>query len=133
MYRRRGRGTAISFYDPLPSIPQKPGPVYKNIVAMAVKVSEYLEIDPQRTHTSAGNHFGVTRTRISQLMSILEKLPDDFIEKIGVCEDQILLKTFTGRALLKISRFKTEKEQRNEIQHLLPNLSNPTMSQLSHL
>jgi hypothetical protein len=79
MYRRRGKGTAISLYDPLPSIPQKPGPVYKNIVAMAIKVSEYLETDPQRTYITAGERFGVTRSRISQLMTILEKLPDDFV------------------------------------------------------
>jgi len=119
MYRRRGRGTAISLYDPLPSIPQKPRPVYKNIVAMAIKVSEYLETDTQRTYTSAGDHFGVTRARISQLMTILEKLPDDFIEKLGECHDQCLLKTFSGKRLLKISAIESEKERQNEIECLL--------------
>lgn len=118
MYRRRGRGTSISLYDPLPSIPQKPRPVYKNIVAMAIKVSEYLETDTQRTYTAAGTHFGVTRARISQLMTILEKLPDDFIEKMGECEDQSLLKTFSGKRLLRIAGLKNEQNKKEAIRLL---------------
>jgi len=55
MYRRRGRGTAISLYNPLPLLPQAPRPVYKNIVAMAIQVREYLIENPQRTQTAAGN------------------------------------------------------------------------------
>jgi len=86
---------------------------------MAVKVSEYIESDPQRTYTSTGDHFGVTRARISQLMTIIEKLPDDFIEKMGECEDQSMLKTFSGKRLLKISTIETEKERRNEIARIL--------------
>ena len=118
MYRRRGRGTAISLYDPLPRLPQKPRPVYKNIVAMAVKVNEYLVQNPQRTYTSAGGHFGVTRARISQLMTIHEKLPDDFIEKMGQCDDQALIKRFSGKTLLKIAA-KNEKERQKGIENLL--------------
>jgi hypothetical protein len=121
MYRRRGKGTAISLYDPLPSIPQKPRPVYKNIVAMAIKVSEYLETDPQRTYTTAGKHFGVTRSRISQLMTIHEKLPDNFIRKMGECKEQDIIKRFSGKTLLRIAA-KTEKKRRNEIERLLPKI-----------
>lgn len=119
MYRRRGKGTSISLYDPLPSLPQKPAPVYKNIVAMAVKVNEYLVQNPQRTYTSAGNHFGVTRARISQLMTIHEKLPDDFIEMMGQCDDQALIKRFSGKTLLKITHFSSEEEQRKKIKELI--------------
>ncbi|MFH1328627.1 MAG: hypothetical protein ABIH76_07305 [Candidatus Bathyarchaeota archaeon] len=99
----------------MPKLPQKPRPVYKNIVAMAIKVSEYLETDTQRTYTSAGNHFGVTRARISQLMTIFEKLPDDFIEKMGECEDWNILKTFSGKRLLKISGLENERNKREAI------------------
>lgn len=118
MYRKRGKGTSISLYDPLPSLPQKPKPVYKNIIAMAVKVSEYLEINPQRTYTSAGNHFGVTRARISQLMTIHEKLPDDFIEKMGECKDQNLIKRFSGKTLLKIASLDSLKSREQTIKGL---------------
>jgi len=116
MYRRRGQGVAISFYDPLPSLPQKPAPVYKNIVAMAVKVNAYLAENPQRTYTSAGNRFGVTRARISQLITIHEKLPDDFIHTLKDTKDPTLLKRFSGKTLLKIAGLNTLEERRDYLE-----------------
>ena len=103
IYRHRGRGTSISLYDPLPSRPLPPPPVYKNIVAMAVQVREYLIENPQRTQTAAGNHFGVTRARVSQLMTIVENLPDEFISIMKTTKDQSLLKRFSGKTLLRIA------------------------------
>ena len=85
---------------------------------MAIKVNEYLAQNPQRTYTSAGNHFGVTRARISQLMTILEKLPDDFIEMMGQCDDQTLLKAFSGKRLLKIAGLENEQNRREAIELL---------------
>ena len=114
MYRRRGRGTAISLYDPLPPLPQAPRPVYKNIVAMAVQVREYMVENPQRTQTTAGNHFGVTRARVSQLMTIVENLPDDFISIMKTTEDQSLLKRFSGKTMLRIAA-RTSADERKEL------------------
>jgi hypothetical protein len=51
-------------------------------------------------------------------MTIHEKLPDDFIEMMGQCDDQVLIKRFSGKTLLKIAA-KSEKERRNEISQLL--------------
>jgi len=116
MYRHRGRGTSISLYDPLPSRPLPPPPVYKNIVAMAVRVQEYLVENPQRTQTAAGNHFGVTRARVSQLMTILEKIPADLISSLKTTEDQSLIKRFSGKTLLKIAKLNTSKERRTYIE-----------------
>jgi len=112
MYRRRGRGTAIRLYDPLPPLPQAPRPVYKNIVAMAVQVREYLVENPQRTQTAAGNHFGVTRSRVSQLMTIVENLPDDFISSMKTTKDQSLIKRFSGKTLLRIAALSTPEQRR---------------------
>jgi len=118
MYRRRGRGTAISLYDPLPPLPQAPMPVYKNIVAMAVRVNEYLVQNPQRTQTAAGNHFGITRARVSQLMTIVENLPDDFISIMKTTEDQSLLKRFSGKSLLRIAALSTPEQREAHIQSI---------------
>jgi len=112
MYRRRGKGTSISLYDPLPALPQQPAPVYKNIVLMAVKVEEYLKENPQRTQTAAGNHFGVTRARVSQLMTILEKIPTDLISSLKSTEDQTLIKRFSGKTLLKIAGLKNPEQRK---------------------
>lgn len=54
-------------------------------------------------------------------MTIHEKLPDDFIEKMGECDDQNFVKHFSGKTLLKIAA-KSEKERRNEIERLSPKL-----------
>jgi hypothetical protein len=121
MYRRRGRGTAISLYDPLPPLPQAPRPVYKNIVAMAVQVQEYLIENPQRTQTVAGNRFGITRARVSQLMTIVENLPDDFISIMKTTEDQSLLKRFSGKTLLRISSLKNIDERKERIDRIFGN------------
>ena len=115
MYRHRGRGTSISLYDPLPSRPLPPPPVYKNIVAMAVRVQEYLVENPQRTQTAAGNHFGVTRARVSQLMTILDKIPADLISSLKTTEDQSLIKRFSGKALLKIASLNTSEQRQSYI------------------
>ena len=119
MYRRRGRGTAISLYDPLPPLPQAPRPVYKNIVAMAVQVREYMIENPQRTQTAAGNRFGMTRARVSQLMTILEKLPDNFISIMKTTEDQSLLKRFPGKTLLRIASLKNHVQIHQTIQSII--------------
>ena len=116
MYRLRGRGTSISLYDPLPSRPLPPPPVYKNIVAMAVRVQEYLVENPQRTQTAAGNHFGVTRARVSQLMTILEKIPADLIASLNTTEDQTLIKRFSGKTLLKIASLRTPEQRQAYIE-----------------
>ena len=118
MYRRRGRGTAISLYDPLPPLPQAPKPVYKNIVAMAVQVREYLIENPQRTQTAAGNHFGITRARVSQLMTIVENLPDDFISIMKTTEDQSLLKRFSGKTMLRIAALSTPEQREAHIKRI---------------
>jgi len=120
MYRHRGRGTSISLYDPLPSLPIPPAPAYKNIVAMAVRVREYLVENPQRTQTTAGNHFGITRARVSQLMTILEKIPADFIGTLRETDDQALIKRFSGKRLLKIASFKTKDRMHQAISSLMP-------------
>lgn len=118
MYRRRGRGTAISLYDPLPPLPQAPKPVYKNIVAMAIQVKEYLIENPQRTQTAAGNRFGITRARVSQLMTIVENLPDDFISIMKTTEDQSLLKRFSGKTMLRIAALSTPEQREAHIKRI---------------
>lgn len=118
MFRHRGCGTSISLYDPLPSRPQPSAPVHKNIVAMAVRVQEYLAENPQRTYTTAGRNFSVTRARISQLMTILEKIPADFISVLKATNDQAILKRFSGKTLLKIAALNSPESRKQTIDRL---------------
>jgi hypothetical protein len=86
---------------------------------MAVQVREYLVESPQRTQTAAGNHFGVTRARVSQLMTIVENLPDDFISIMKTTEDQSLIKRFSGKTLLRIASINETRDRQAHINRLL--------------
>jgi hypothetical protein len=83
---------------------------------MAVQVQEYLVENPQRTQTAAGNHFGVTRARVSQLMTILESLPYNFISIMKTTKDQSLLKRFSGKTLLKIAGLRNPDQRKAYIE-----------------
>jgi len=52
-------------------------------------------------------------------MTIHEKLPDDFIEMMGQCDDQELIKRFSGKTLLKIACIKDVKKRKKKLQLML--------------
>ncbi|MDD5736705.1 MAG: hypothetical protein PHH20_00245 [Candidatus Omnitrophica bacterium] len=89
---------------------------------MAVQVREYLIENPQRTQTAAGNRFGITRARVSQLMTIVESLPDDFISIMKTTKDQSLLKRFSGKTMLRIAALSTPEQRQAHIQTALNTL-----------
>jgi len=78
---------------------------------------------PQRAQTAAGNRFGITRARVSQLMTILEKFPADFISVMKTTEDQSLLKRFSGKTLLKIVKRPDATDQQIYIKKLTESLN----------
>lgn len=85
----------------------------------ALIVKDFLTENPQKTYVDAGQHFNLTRARISQLMKLVHELPAPFIEKMRNCDNQAILKAFSGKTLLKIADFKTEKERQENISRLL--------------
>jgi len=90
---------------------------------MAVHVREYLTENFERTQTAAGNRFGITQTRVSQLMTILENLPDDFISIMKTTEDQSLLKRFSSKTILKIAKLPDATNQQIYIKKLTESLN----------
>lgn len=115
MFKRRGRAGMIRLGDPFPAKPEPAKPVYRNIIKEALIVKDFLTENPQRTYPDAGQHFNLTRARISQLMKIVHELPPDFIKKMLTCDNQAILKAFSGKTLLKVADLKTEKERQRVI------------------
>ena len=103
MYKYKGRHTRITLGEPLPDNPISLKPVYRNMLAEALKVKDYLSQDTQRSYPDASHHFQVSRARISQLMKIANNLPEDLIARIGQSDDQALLRRFSGKTLLRIA------------------------------
>lgn len=119
MYKYRGRHTQIVFGEPLPAKPLPPKPMLKNIAAEALKVKAFLTEDPQRTYRHAGERFKVTKARISQLMKIADVLPGEFVEYMGGCQNQTVMKRFSGRTLLHIAGLASSAERQEAINNLL--------------
>lgn len=118
MFKRRGRAGMIRLGEPFPAKPMPSRPIYRNIIREALNIKDFLSENPQRTYTDAGQHFHLTRARISQLMKIVHELPAPFIERMRTCDDQVILRTFSGKTLLKIVDIMNEKERQNTINRL---------------
>jgi len=119
VYKRRNRRLELSLDRPFPEMVReikKP----KNIVRIALDVKAYLTINPDSTQTMVAEHYKLTRARISQLLKIVENLPAHFIKKLEESEDPILLRTFSGKRLLKLASFETKEHMQKAIDSLMP-------------
>ena len=119
MYKYRGRQTQIVLGEPLPAKPLPPKPLLRNVVAEALKVKTFLTEDPKRTYRHASQRFKVTKARISQLMKIAEVLPEEFVDYMERCEDQSLIKRFSGKTLLRIAGIESPKQRQEMIGSLM--------------
>lgn len=118
MFRYRSRKVLLILGDPLPNKTPKPKPAPINIIDKALKIKSFLDEDTQRKHIDAACHFKVSRARISQLMMILEKLPDDFISIMKTTEDQSLLKRFSGKTMIRIAALSTPEQRQVHIESI---------------
>ena len=111
----------IRFGDPLPEKPQRAKRIIKNTIYEALKIQAFINNGHTRiTWATARKELNISEAKLAHLLKIVNTLPPDFIEDIKSCNDEEKLKIFNGRRLLQISRLKTEKERRNEIERLLP-------------
>ncbi len=122
MYIRRSRRILISFDNPLPPAPIPRHPVYQNAIAEGLKIQAFINNGPDRiTWAKTRKELNISESKLAHLLKIVNNLPQDFIEKTKLCDDPRKLRIFNGRRLLKISRLKTEKEQRTRIRRLMRN------------
>ncbi len=118
---RRSKRILLSLVDPLPPKPIRMPPVYQNTIVEALKIKAFINSGPSRiTWAQAQKELNISESKLAHLLKIVNQLPADFIENMRSCDDQAKLRVFTGRRLLQISRLRTDKERRNEIEHLLP-------------
>lgn len=122
MYKYRGRQTRIVFGEPLPVKPLPPKPVLRNIIAEALNIKSFLTEDPQRTYWHAGKRFKVTKARISQLMKIAGVLPQEFLDYMRRCEDQNVIKRFSGKTLLRIAGLESPNRRQQSIINLMESI-----------
>ena len=52
-------------------------------------------------------------------MKIAEVLPDDFVDYMGRCEDQTVIRMFSGKTFLRIAGIESYVRRQKLISHLL--------------
>jgi hypothetical protein len=119
MYHYKGRHTRIALGEPLPQKPLPLKSVYKNIALESLKVRDYLRQNTQRSYLDASYHFCISRARISQLMKIVNIIPENLITKISQSSNQVLIRRFSGKTLLMIAGMDNIKDMQRYIYHLL--------------
>ena len=120
IYTRRDKGNSIRFGLPFPENPQRPRRIYKNIIYEGLELQAFINNGPSRlTWAQTRKELNISESKLAHLLKIVNQLPADFIENMKSCDDQAKLRIFTGRRLLQISRLRTERERRNEIESLL--------------
>ena len=118
---RRSKRILLSFFEPLPPARIRKPHIYKNAIAEALKIKEFINNGSGRiTWAKACKELHISESKLAHLLKIVNKLPSEFIENMKLCNDQAMLRTFRGRVLLRISRLKTKKECQEEIERLLP-------------
>ncbi len=116
----------IRFDDPLPEKPQRAKRIIKNTIYEGLKIQAFINNGPGRiTWAKTRKELNISEAKLAHLLKIVNTLPSDFVENMKSCTDEGMLKIFTGRRLLQISRLKTEKERRNEIESLLATTLSP--------
>jgi len=118
---RRSKRILLSLIDPLPPVPIRKPRVCPNTIREALKIRTFINSGPSRiTWAQTRKALNISESKLAHLLKIVNQLPADFIENMRSCDDQAKLRIFTGRRLLQISRLRTERERRNEIERLLP-------------
>jgi len=92
----------------------------RNFVTMTLQIKAYLGESPHKSrYARAAKKFRTTKSSISQLLDIIDKLPNDFITKMEHCERRGVFKIFSVNILKRISEIDRKDNQWNEINRLL--------------
>lgn len=115
LYRKRKK--AVTFFLDTSSTLQETPRAFKNknILAEAVEYTDYLKANPSYTHATIAQHFHTQRERVSKLLSLVRRLPADFVEQAVHLPDTVLI----GNDVFDIARIKNHHKQRTEIERIL--------------
>ena len=73
---------------------------WKNPILEAQAYLEYLNSSPNFSYKNVADKFGVSRARVSQMMALIKKLPDEIIDYFHMENNSEELKYFTERLII---------------------------------
>jgi len=99
--------------------PQKRIP--ENPIQVARKYLRERENGTAKTYEQIAKAFGVSRVEVCYHISLVNRLPEEFVSWLEGCEDPEVLRVFTERRLRPIARIEEREEQWNRIVEALQN------------
>ena len=113
----RKRKKSVTFFLDTPDSEQQTPRAFKNknMLAEAVEYRDYLKANPSYTHATIAQHFHTQRERVSRLLSLVRRLPSDFVEQAVHYPDTVLI----GNDVTDISKIKNHQKQQAAIERLL--------------
>ena len=84
-------------------------------LAEAIEYSNYLKKNPSCRHATIAQHFNTQRERVSRLLSLVRRLPSDFVEQAVHYPDTVLI----GNDVTDIAKIKNHQKQQAAIERLL--------------
>ena len=120
LYRKRKK--AVTFFLDTSTTQQETPRAFKNknILAEAVEYNNYLKTNPSCTHATIAQHFHTQRERVSRLLSLVRRLPSDFVEQAVHYPDTVLI----GNDVTDIAKIKNRQKQRMAIDQIAKKLDN---------
>ena len=111
------RKKSVTFFIDTPNAQQETPRAFKNknILAEAVEYRNYLKENPSCTHATIAQHFNTQRERVSRLLSLVRRLPSDFVEQTVHYPDTVLI----GNDVTDIAKIKNHQKQQAAIERLL--------------
>lgn len=82
-------------------------------------VKSYMTEHPDENCLSASAKINVHRKRIAKLMTILDNLPKEFIEKHKDCNDPSILHRMSVKPLYQIAQIENKEQMKIAIESLL--------------
>lgn len=115
LYRKRKR--SVTFFLDVPGEEQETPRAFKNknILAEAIEYNDYLKANPSCTHATIAQHFHTQRERVSRLLSLVRRLPSDFVEQAVHYPDTVLI----GNDVTDIAKIKNRQKQQEAIERIL--------------
>jgi len=115
LYRKRKK--SVTFFLDVTDDKQETPRAFrnKNILAEAVEYRDYLKANPSCTHAKIAQHFNAQRERVSRLLSLVRRLPNDFVEQAVHFPDTVLI----GNDVSDIARIRNRQKQQEAIERIL--------------
>jgi len=91
-------------------------PIPQNPIRIARLYLCERKSDPPKSYAAIAKRYGVSRAEVCYHIALVKRLPREFVDWLGQCEDQDALRVFTERRLRPVAKLKSPEEQRLRLQ-----------------